>query len=183
MEKEWGQQPIDILSGAYLISDPASSDFGGTIENPAGRLTQYIRVYLGLEITLLRASGNSEANSWIGYSRSLSPVSVLQSGRNNKDGKKAVVMTVPEDIYYFRGSCVDWEGQPRVWVKNLAVYALASGLGRPDYSFYTEITRATIYQRTRNPENRRFDEKTNAYPSIGDVFFYTDQDGYYPDIQ
>ena len=171
LEKEWDQLPIDILSGACLIPDPVSADFGGTIGNPAGLLTQYINVYPGLEIMLSRASENAEANSWIGYSRSLSPVSVLLGGGENHDGKKAVMMTVPEGVYFLRGSCANLEGEPRVWVKSLAAYALACGLGRPELSSYTEITRATIYQHARKPDNGKFDPKSNAYPALGDVFF------------
>ena len=171
-EKGWEQLPIDILSGARLISDPSSAFFGGTEENAACLLTQYIHVYPGLEIMLSFLSEDNIASIWIGYSKELSPLFVLPNNRGNRKGdNKTSVITVPENVYFLRGSCAEQEGKPRVWVKSFAQYVYACGLNRPDLSTYTEITNVTAYQHSRKDGIGLFDEATDACPAFGDVFF------------
>ena len=171
-ETAWEQLPIDILPGACLIDDTKSNHFGGTYEKESGLLTQYIHVYPGLKLVL--SSGNADTVCWIGYSRQLKPLCVFRKGENHNDksgDKKNIRITVSENVYFLRGSCDLQDGTPQISVKCFAEYALACGLGRPDLSSYTEITKMTCYQHSRDVSDARFDNRTFSYPTLGDVFF------------
>ena len=169
-EKEWEKLPLDILRGAYLVSDPDSELFGGTLENPTGLLTQYFHVYPGLKVKLSCKAGNAEMNGWIGYNRQLNPVSDLfNCVVNNIDNEKTVIITIPQDVFFLRGSGSE-EGSLCAWVKSIAAYTLTCGISRPDLSSYTEITGLSFHHHPRG-EHGFFDENTNAYPALGDVFF------------
>lgn len=166
VEKDWEQLPLDILSGACLVSDPEAPMFGATISGADCVLSQYIHVYQGLEIML----SNAEENNWVGYDRQLRPVAILRNNEKKAAGKKALI-TVPAGVYYLRGSCSGKEGTPNAWVRNIALYALNCGLNKPDVFSYTEITELSFDQRTRDNLNGKFDKNTRNYPSIGDEFF------------
>ena len=56
VDKDWEQLPLDILSGACLVSDPEAPTFGATISGADCVLSQYIHVYQGLEIMLSKKS-------------------------------------------------------------------------------------------------------------------------------
>ena len=170
-EKEWEQLPLDVLSGAYLVSDPDSPLFGGTLENAECFLSQYIHVYPGLEIVLSKTSESSAENGWVGYNKECRPVAIMRSkGKNSETGKRAIV-TVPAGVYYLRGSCSGKEGTPNAWVRNIALYALNCGLNKPDVFSYTEITELGFDQHSRDNQNGKFDMDTGDYPSVGDEFF------------
>ena len=170
-EKEWDQLPLDVLSGAYLVSDPKSDQFGGTVEKEDCLLTQYFHVYPGLGLMLSDTNAAGEENGWVGYSEKFRPIAVLRSGSKTLGTDKRALVTVPAGVYYLRGSSGMQAGQPCAWVKSFAQYALNCGLSKPDLTDYTEITELSFNQNGRRDEDGRFGENTSAYPAMGDVFF------------
>ncbi|MCR5090932.1 MAG: metallophosphoesterase [Oscillospiraceae bacterium] len=180
--KEGDRLPVDVLSGAVLDADPKSERFGGAILNQNGRLTQYIHVVPGLEVRLSRLTENGETVSWIGYDGGLSPVTVLEAIKTEKENGETdtdtdtdietdMVLTIPEGLAFLRGSCSDGEAQPEIRVGSLAEYTMLCGIGRPDLSSYTEIDNVTLYPCTRRDDNGEPDQQTKAYPAVSDVFF------------
>lgn len=170
-EKGWEQLPLDTLSGAFLVSDPDAASFGGTVQRENCSLSQYIHVYPGLELMLSYPGGDGEENGWVGYNKELRPVAILRIKKESKGTGKRSVVTVPADVYYLRGSCGAEAGQPCAWVRNFTLYALNCGLNKPDISAYTEITELSFDQRSRIDEGGKFDNHSQNYPSVGDVFF------------
>lgn len=166
VEKDWEQLPLDILSGACLVSDPEAPMFGATISGADCVLSQYIHVYQGLEIML----SNAEENNWVGYDRQLRPVAILRNNEKKAAGKKALI-TVPAGVSFLRGSGSTGKGQPQAWVKNFALYALNCGLSKPDVSSCFEVTELDFNQFSRRNEDGNFDKDTQDRPSLGDVFF------------
>lgn len=171
LESEWEPLPLDILSGACLISAQKASLFGGTVENANCLLTQYIHVYPGLELLLSNINAASEESTWIGYNKQLLPIAVLYSRTKNDGAETRALVTIPADIYYLRGSFSDASGVPRVWVKNFAQYALNCRLCKPDLIDYIEITELTLNQNMRRDSDGKFDKNANQMPSMGDLFF------------
>lgn len=166
VDKDWEQLPLDILSGACLVSDPEAPMFGATISGADCVLSQYIHVYQGLEIML----SNAEENNWVGYDRQLRPVAILRNNEKKAAGKKALI-TVPAGVSFLRGSGSTGTGQPQAWVKNFALYALNCGLSKPDVSSCFEVTELDFNQFSRRDEDGNFDKDTQDRPSLGDVFF------------
>ena len=171
VEKEWEQLSLDILSGAYLVSDPESALFGGTVEKPDCLLSQYFHVYPGLELILSDTNKGGEENGWVGYNKQLRPIAILRSGTKGKETEKRALVTVPDDVYYLRGSCGARAGQPCAWVKSFGQYLFNCGLSKPDLTAYTEITELTFSQNARKDTDGNFDTSQNRTPSMGDVFF------------
>lgn len=167
----WEQLPFDILTGAYLITDPESPQFGGTCEDKDCLLTQYFHVYPGMKLMLSNAHGSDNKCGWIGYSKELKPNAVLNTNSENAGAGEKTLVSVPEGVYYLRGSGKAQSGNPMAWVKNFALYALNCDLYKPDISSYVEITELSFDQRSRNPEGGRYDNDTKNCPSMGDVFF------------
>lgn len=165
----WEELPLDILSGAGLIVDTKSELFGVAFENEGCVLTQYIHAYPGLELMLSDTVTNAKENGWIGYNKAFVPV-VLIHGSGGKTEKK-IAVSIPEDVYYLRGSCSNRDGNPRVWVKNTALYALQCSLNKPDVSSYMEITELSFDQRSRKDDDGDYDQDAQDCPSLGDLFF------------
>ena len=170
-ERDWDELPLDTLSGAYLVSDPESKLFGGTVEAEEYLLTQYFHVYPGLELMLTDTGETGGKGGWVGFNKDLKPNAVLRTGTVNAGTGKRTLVSVPEGVYYLRGSGKAKSGEPRAWVKNFSLYALNCGMNRPDLSDYTEITVLTFDQRSRINRGCDFDNSSENYPSIGDVFF------------
>ena len=176
LEQGWEQLPLDILSGAHLISDFESELFGSTIENAESSLSQYFHVYPGLELMLSNTNGAGNETSWVGYDKEFQPIAVLYSnektqGNISKDNPRVTIVTVPSGVYYCRGSCCVREKIPCAWVRSIAQYMFHCGINKPDLTSYTEITELALYQNTRKDTDGNFDKKTNACPALGDVFF------------
>ena len=170
-ERDWDELPLDTLTGAYLVSDPESKLFGGTVEAEAYLLTQYFHVYPGLEIVLTDTGEDSGKGGWVGFSKDLKPNAVLRSSTTNAGTGKRSLVSVPEGVYYLRGSGKAQPGNPRAWVRNFSLYALNCGLNKPDLSSYTEITGLTLDQRSRAYDSGAFNKDRQDCPSIGDMFF------------
>ena len=165
----WDQLPIDILTGAVLVTDPSSEIFGQTAEDPAGLLTQFIHVHPGLELMLTCKADNA----WIGYNRRLEPVLILfsrESHQKRGDGRD-ICISIPADIYYVRGSGADLDNPPCARVRNLAAYALSCGISRPDLSAYTEITAPNIFEYAYSGASGALDGKAVSVLALGDLFF------------
>lgn len=170
-DRDWDELPLDTLNGVYLVSDPESKLFGGTVEAEDYLLTQYFHVYPGLKLMLTDTGEDDGKGGWVGYNKDLKPNAVLRTSTTDAEiGKKAIV-SVPEGVYYLRGSGNNQRVHPKAWVQNFAVYALRCGLTMPDVSSYMEITELSFDQRSRRDYSGEFDDDTQNCPSIGDMFF------------
>ena len=170
-ERDWDELPLDTLNGAYLVSDPESKLFGGTVEAEEYLLTQYFHVHPGLELMLTDTGEGDGRGGWVGFSKDLKPNAVLHANTANGGTGKRTLVSVPEGVYYLRGSGKNQQNYPKAWVKSVAAYALRCGLNTPDVSSYMEIIELNFDQRTRKEENGLFDDDTQNCPSLGDVFF------------
>ena len=168
---DWEELPLDIHAGACLDADRQSALFGGTREDADGLLSQFIHVYPGLRIILAGGGEDDDQACWIGYNRELVPNAVLCRGEKNTDVRRRSLVSVPEGVFYLRGSSADRDAPPRAWLKSTALYTQRCPTYLPDLSAYTEITGLTFNQYTRNDENGAFDKDTEGRPSIGDLFF------------
>ena len=162
----WDQLPLDILSGAHLILEPNLTSFGIAEEKDGFSVTQSIHVYPGLEIKLMVGDV-----AWIGYNKNLSPESVIYSKGKKTKKEEIITVVIPDNVFYLRGSGRGQTGIPRAWVKNFALYAARCGLICPDLSDYTEITELSFNQHSRKDTGGSFDENSEQYPSVGDMFF------------
>lgn len=170
-ERDWDELPLDTLNGAYLVSDPESKLFGGTVEADDYLLTQYFHVYPGLELLLTDIDETGGIGGWIGYNKKLEPNAVLPTRTADAGTGKETRVYVPEGVYYLRGSGKAQFGNPRAWVRNFSLYALNCGLNKPDLSSYTEITELGFDQRSRKGTGGEYDDESQNCPSLGDVFF------------
>lgn len=170
-DRDWDELPLDMLNGVYLVSDPESKLFGGTVEAEDYLLTQYFHVYPGLKLMLTDTGDEDGKSGWVGFSKDLKPNAVLRTSTTNAGTGKNAIVSVPEGVYYLRGSGKAQPSNPRVWVRNLSLYALNCGLNKPDLSGYTEITELTFDQHSREYGSGAFDKNTQGCPSIGDMFF------------
>lgn len=168
--KGWEELPIDILSGAYLISDPTSSNFGAAYEDANYLLTQYIQVYPNAELLLSNTNGSNGKSGWVGYGKDLHPNAVIQVSVRNGKREEETFVQIPEGVYYIRGSSEKKNGNLHAYVKNTALYAITSDVRMPDVSSYTEITELALKQNQRLDESGNFGNDMLDCPSIGDVF-------------
>ena len=170
-ERDWDELPLDTLSGVYLVSDPESDLFGGTVEAEDYLLTQYFHVYPGLELMLTDTGEGGGKGGWVGYNKDLKPNAVLRTSTTDAGTGKRTLVSVPEGVYYLRGSGNNQRVHPKAWVENFAAYTLRCGLTMPDVSSYMEITELSFDQRSRRDYSGEFDDDTQNCPSIGDMFF------------
>lgn len=160
-ELNWDELPLSILSGTSLNDDSRSDHFGIAFQKTTCNLTQYIPVYPGLSLIL-------SSGVWVGYSRNLKANASLQGATGETPKMR---LTIPEGVYFLRGTCPNQNGVPRVWTQSLASYTLRCVEPLPELSAYTEITELHLDQRSRTNRNGNFNLEALDSPSIGDLFF------------
>lgn len=170
-DRDWDELPLDMLNGAYLVSDPESKLFGGTVEAEDYLLTQYFHVCPGLKVMLTDTGEDDGKGGWVGFSKDLKPNAVLRTSTTNAGTGKEMIVSVPEGVYYLRGSGKAQPGNPRAWVRNFSLYAFNCGLNKPDLTDYTEIMDLTFDQSSRAFDSGAYNKDAQDCPSIGDMFF------------
>lgn len=172
-DETWFKLPLDILEGAYLVSDPEAINFGCTVENANFTLTQYIPVYPGLEVMLTGMNAANGRDGWVGYTDLDLPVVELWSNLSaeNEGFSRKKIVTIPDGIWYIRGSAINQGLPPEVKVKNLSEYLARFCNVKPDLTGYTEVKELRINPHRRKSADAKFDSETDGIPAVGDVFF------------